>query len=308
MTDSPSDSQSSVTLSPAQAKFLYWFTGLIPIPKALTPLATYWGDVRKPHYDNLLPAVKAARLYHNVVTDVGRQTVTCTFQLVSYFVGGNLIKLGLHQVSPPKDDMTSKDEARQQVIVQVASLLIQVAATILSRPFGASQLIRLFHQEEKPGSPTGGKWQAKANQLINQHLRDAKTQHLLPGKAALLATGGIAVYLGTLVAALYGLSTLLEKAFPGSYNPKKTHKPPVNNNSQQTPAPFSVQSSPSPFDTMSSSGNAFPSAPPPWSQSNFSMPNAGSGNLAPSYAMSTLPQSLPPRPPLPPLTSPTYFR
>jgi hypothetical protein len=306
VTDSPSDSQSNVTLSPAQAKFLYWFTGLIPIPKALTPLATYWGDVRKPHYDNLLPAVKAARLYHNVVTDVGRQTVTCTFQLVSYFVGGNLIKLGLRQVSPPQEDMTSKDEARQQVIVQVSSLLIQVAATILSRPFGASQLIRLFHQEEKPAASAGGKWQERANQLINKHLRDAKTQHLLPGKAALLATGGIAVYLGTLVAALYGLSTLLEKAFPASYNPKKTHKPTENNHPPQAPTPFSVQS-PSPFNAMSVN-NAFPAPTPSWTQSNFHNDNNNASNTPSSYAMSILPQGMPPRQPLPTLTGSNYFR
>jgi hypothetical protein len=223
---STSDSQSNVTFSPAQAKFMYWFTGLAPIPKALTPLATFWGDVRKSQYRKLPPGVRAARLYQNVVSDVGRQTATCTFQLVSYFVAGDLIKLALKQISfkqgksAPKDKK-AKDEARQQIIIQVLSLVIQVTATILSRPFGASQLIGLFHQEAKPMAATGGKWQGRVNNWVNKNLRALGTKHLLPFKTAMLATGGISLYLGSLVAVLYGISTMLEKAFPRLYPSKK---------------------------------------------------------------------------------------
>ncbi len=217
---------SNDSLSTGQAKFLYWFTGLIPIPKALTPLATYWGDIRKPLYDNLEPGKKAARLYQNVVTDVGRQAVTCSFQLASYFIGGDVIAAIFQGFSD--------DAATKHVIVQGSSLLLQVGATILSRPFGASQLIGLCQQEESPIATVKGRWKLRVNSWINGHLRAAGTQHLLPGKAAAIATGTLAVYLSSLVGVLYSISSLLEKAFPQIYKP--TEPPAGQTDSLSVPA------------------------------------------------------------------------
>lgn len=219
-----SDSESNVIFSPGQAKFLYWANGLINIPKALTPITTYWGE-RNNHNYLKNPAERALKVYSDVITDIGRQTTTCTFQLISYFVGGNIIQAILSKVYPAKED-DPQSLAKHQLILQISSLFIQVSATILSRRFGAAQLSRVFAQKEMPSNDVAETTIQKiANAWINKNLREPVTHILKPAKAALVGTAGIAAYLGCLVGVLYGLSTLLETLFPDTYKPKKSTSP-----------------------------------------------------------------------------------
>jgi hypothetical protein len=233
-TSSPDD----VSLSSGQAKFLYWFVGTVPILKAMTPISTHLGNLwvglgndavdaakhtGQPHLVSQAVLARAAKLYDQVISDVSRQTATCSLQLLSYFVVGDVIKASLKKYYATKAP-AKQDPGVQQVITQVVPLLAQVLATIMSRGLGSSQLNKLMQQSNNGRHqevPAPEKWRARVNHFINAHFRDVKTDVLKPGKAAVFATGGMIVYFGALVGLLYGLSTLLEKALPDSFKPKK---------------------------------------------------------------------------------------
>jgi hypothetical protein len=47
-------------------------------------------------------------IYRNVVNDFAKQTITCSFQLMSYFVVGNAIKAILKKIYSKKADWTTR--------------------------------------------------------------------------------------------------------------------------------------------------------------------------------------------------------
>jgi hypothetical protein len=235
--------EEGISLSPGQAKFLYWFVGMVPILKAMTSITTYLGSKKKKLAElaKQVPAVtslteKAVRsVYTNVVSDFARQTVTCSFQLMSYFIVGDAIKAILKKVEEKKP-LDQRDPGRQQVLMQAIPLTVQVIATILSRNFGAPEIQALFDID-----PEDGKFKIPANEsgfrlylktktkaLIDKSLTVAEGKpnagFLRPLKASLMGTGAMMVYFGALVGVLYGISTGLEKAFPGTFKTKSQSK------------------------------------------------------------------------------------
>ncbi len=254
-----------VSLSAGQTKFLYWFVGTVPIFKALTPISTHLGnlwsglgndEVQKAKKLGLKAERKAiikqaADLYGHVISDVSRQTATCSLQLISYFVVGDIIKAAI-QKHYAKKPPPLKDSGQQQVITQVVPLLAQVVATIMSRWLGASQLQKALKRLTDASTetiPANEKFRLKINQFINTHLRDPETLALRPLKASFIGTGAMTVYFGLLIGGLYGLSTLLEKVLPEDYKPKKGKAKPV------APAPLNANTpipSPSALNWLSS--------------------------------------------------------
>lgn|GEM_PF-3454102 len=245
-------SEDSVTLSPAQTSIIYWLAGAVPIAKALTPPFTYLGDVWKKGYDDLPKATRASRLYQSVVSDISRQTMTCTFQLASYFIAGDLIKIGLQKYFDHKKntaiqggadytEQKKKDDTTRQMVLQVSSLFIQVIATIISRPFGGADLNKLLKREDYPDKKPRKGLDKFVETFINKHLRDPKSLHLLAGKTSLLATGVITVYLGSLMGLLYGFSQFMQSTF-GDKNkttPSSTKSPVNSNPTLSNPTPMS---------------------------------------------------------------------
>ena len=239
MSNPNSEASSNVTLSPGQAKFLYWFVGTAPILKAMTTITTYLGS-RKAKLKELAKLDPMAKtlskdaftdIYRNVVSDFARQTVTCSFQLMSYFLVGDAIKAILKHVYSKKP-ADQQDPGMQQVLMQVIPLSVQVIATVLSRNFGAADLQALFDVDPKTGHyraySKGRKgfleWPRKhIGPFIEKHLKDSKGQ-LMPFKASMIGTGAMIVYFGSLVGLLYGLSSGLEKAFPNFFQTRKPKK------------------------------------------------------------------------------------
>ena len=164
-----------------------------------------------------------------MIRDVSRQTATCSLQLISYFVVGDIIKAGIkkhYSKKPPQ----AQDLGHQQVIGQVVPLLAQVVATIMSRWLGASQLQKFLERLTDARTetiPANEKFRIKINNFINTTLRDSETHALKPLKASFFATSAMTVYFGALVGGLYGLSTLLEKVLPEDYKPKKSKPKPL---------------------------------------------------------------------------------
>lgn len=237
--------EEGISLSPGQAKFLYWFVGVVPILKAMTSITTYLGSKKKrlAELAKEVPAItkmtqKAyTKVYTDVVSDFARQTVTCSFQLMSYFIVGDAIKAILKKVEAKKPP-DQQDPGKQQVLRQAIPLTVQVIATILSRNFGAPEIQALFDVD-----PADGKFKIPANEsgfrlylktktkaLIDKSLTVAEDSNKNPGflrplKASLMGTGAMMVYFGGLVGVLYGVSTGLEKAFPGTFKAKNQSKP-----------------------------------------------------------------------------------
>jgi hypothetical protein len=256
------ETSSSVSLSPGQAKFLYWFVGMVPILKALTPFTTYLGNRKtwlkkiameqgksvKTLTNKALTKTALTDIYRNVLSDFARQTVTCSFQLMSYFIVGDLIKMGLNKFYS-KMPADRQDPGLRQVLIQCIPLAVQVIATVLSRNMGAAELQALFDVDPKtgeyktwhnkagnpapvkvPGSLTA-KLQPYIKKFIDTSLREGgkATGNLRPVKASLIAIGAMTGYFSALVGLLYGSSAMLEKVFPDSF---KTKKP---NNQQPQP-------------------------------------------------------------------------
>jgi len=180
-------------------------------------------------------------IYRNVVSDFARQTVTCSFQLMSYFLVGDAIKAILKHIYSKKP-ADKQDPGMQQVLMQVIPLSVQVVATVLSRNFGAADLQALFDVDAKTGQyrlhGKGGKgfweWPRKyIGPFIEKRLKNSQGR-LMPLKASVFGTGAMMVYFAALVGLLYGLSSGLEKVFPGTFKVKQ--KPPPRQNPSQRPA------------------------------------------------------------------------
>jgi hypothetical protein len=238
-------SSDDVSLSPGQAKFLYWFVGTAPILKAMTPITTYRGIMKKKLQDEgaKLSTKAYTDVYRSVLSDFSRQTVTCSFQLMSYFIVGDAIKAILKKVYSKKS-AAQQDPGFQQVLMQAIPLTVQVIATILSRNFGAADLQSVFEVNQQSGNcerPANGKvsfLREKAIKFIDGSLRKVHEPtgelRLRPLKAAVAGTGAMMAYFGALVGVLYGTSTLLEKVFPGTF--KSKHQATGKNPVPATPA------------------------------------------------------------------------
>lgn len=232
-------SSDDVSLSPGQAKFLYWFIGTVPILKAMTSITTYRGNMKsvlKEIAKSNNPTRKLVetdfrKIYTGVVSDFSRQTVTCSFQLMSYFVVGDAIKAILKQVYSKKPP-DQQDLGMQQVLMQTIPLTVQVIATILSRNFGASELQSFVDVNSItgkytiPAKETGLSLKIRTflKNFIETSLTDQKTKCLRPLKASIVGTGAMMGYFAVLVGLLYGISSGLEKAFPGTFKTKQQSK------------------------------------------------------------------------------------
>jgi len=229
-------------MTPGQAKFMYWFVGTAPILKAMTSITTYWGlkDEAIKKIKNTtgevvkkLPPEAARTVYLGVLSDFARQTVTCSFQLLSYFIVGDAIKGILNKIAAKKPP-EQQDPGLQQVLKQTIPLGVQVLATIFSRKMGAAQLESLFKPDANgelviPEKEKGWSlWFKKHTKpLVENTLTETVTingkavKSFQPLKASLMATSGMVGYFTVLVGLLYGTSTLLEKTFPGTFKSKQ---------------------------------------------------------------------------------------
>jgi hypothetical protein len=236
----------NVALSPGEAKFLYWFLGMVPIGKALTTPSTYWSSLGK--FKELPPVRRAATVFSEaVITDFTRQTATCSLQLVGYFVVGDLIKALLKQHYAHKP-ASEQNPGKQQVLMQVIPSSVQVFATVFSRA-PAAWLGSFFKVDPISGRclPKPTPWGQRTAHFIDTVLRrpieqGAKIGRLRPGLASAVATGAMMVYFLGLAGILYGISTGLEKAFPNFFKLKQSPqvKPPF----KSAPGGMSVMSLP----------------------------------------------------------------
>jgi hypothetical protein len=81
------------TLSPAQARLVYWLNGLAPVAtNIVTPMVTYYRTQQLPLSD------KERQLF--VSQEVARQMVSGALGLVSYFGGGWLFNTALKKLAP----------------------------------------------------------------------------------------------------------------------------------------------------------------------------------------------------------------
>jgi hypothetical protein len=250
----PAAPTDNVSLSPGQAKFLYWYLGMVPIGKALTTPSTYLSS-RSEHKG--MPAIQRAAhdFSKAVVSDFTRQISTCSFQLISYFVVGDLIKAFLKQYYARKP-ASEQNPGQQQLLMQVIPSTVQVFATIFSRA-PAGWLSSFFRVDPMSGEslPKPTPWGRRTAKIIDTVLRHphpltdkVKAGLLRPGLASVVATGTMIVYFSGLVGILYGISTGLEKAFPNFFKLKQS--PQVKLLSKPAPGGMSVMSLPPPMLAM----------------------------------------------------------
>jgi len=237
----------NVALSPGEAKFLYWFLGMVPIGKALTTPSTYGSSLSK-FKDASQPLRRAAGIFSEaVITDFTRQTATCSLQLVGYFVVGDLIKALLKQHYAHKP-ASEQNPGKQQVLMQVIPSSVQVFATVFSRA-PAAWLGSYFKVDPIDGRclPKPTPWGRRTAHFIDTVLRrpieqGAKIGRLRPGLATAMATGVMMVYFLGLAGVLYGISTGLEKAFPNFFKLKQS--PQIRPPFKPAPGGMSVMSLP----------------------------------------------------------------
>lgn len=231
-------------LSPAQAGFIYWLNGLAPVAtNIVTPLITYWFLRGKPDKTLL-------QKYNLQVNEVGRQLVSGTIGLLSYFGGGELTRGGINLGFDRDQKM---DAATKQIAMTVGGVATSFLGFAILRPMLSADLICKFlkreggevlsfsekelrsHLAKMATSPGKFSVDGAMDGIIRQKRADiaigGKNNHwlfgpiqswvdknLVPdgvpklGKTAAYATGVLTAYLGSLTLMLWGINRLLGPA------------------------------------------------------------------------------------------------
>jgi len=129
---------------------LYWLTGLAPIAtNVVTPLMVFW-QLRR---GNKAPMVK----YNQQVNEVGRQFVSGTIGLVSYFGGGEVTRgilkglngIGFNVGQPVcQQNGQNPDDSGQKVAMLLGGILMSFVGFAVIRPWVSTQLICKFLKKE----------------------------------------------------------------------------------------------------------------------------------------------------------------
>jgi|GEM_PF-1608113 len=141
------ESYYSTSLSPKQANFIYWLNGLAPVlTNVVTPLVVFYKMSRT----NVSDVVK----YNQQVNEVGRQFVSGTIGLLSYFGGGELTRgllnmvFGRTQGMPGTGQTRGMDEATRQIAMTVGGVLMSFVGFAFIRPLISTSLICKFLKAE----------------------------------------------------------------------------------------------------------------------------------------------------------------
>jgi hypothetical protein len=129
---------------------LYWLTGLAPIAtNVVTPLMVFW-QMRR---GDKSPMVK----YNQQVNEVGRQFVSGTIGLISYFGGGEVTRgvlkalngIGINLGQPMEAQQgQNPDDAPQKVAMLLGGILMSFIGFAVIRPLVGTQLICKFLKKE----------------------------------------------------------------------------------------------------------------------------------------------------------------
>jgi hypothetical protein len=223
----------------------YWLNGLAPVAtNIVTPLITYL--VMRSKIDKTL-----LQKYNQQVNEVGRQLVSGTIGLLSYFGGAEITRYLLKLVLGSDTDQ-KVDKASRQIAMSVGGVITSFLGFAILRPLLSTDLICKFLKQEGAEEITFNlkemrlQLEKSAKALKHQSVEDRMAEiirekrvsmsvekkgnhwffgpiqnwvdrHLVPngvpklGKTAAYATLTLSVYLGTLTAALWSINRLLGK-------------------------------------------------------------------------------------------------
>lgn len=135
------------SLSPQQASFIYWLNGLAPVAtNIVTPLVVF----HKMSKTNVSEVVK----YNQQINEIGRQFVSGTIGLLSYFGGGELTRgllnlvFGRNQGISGNGPGTGMNEASRQIAMTVGGVIMSFIGFAFIRPLISTSLICQFLKAE----------------------------------------------------------------------------------------------------------------------------------------------------------------
>ncbi len=132
-------SPSSEQMSSSQTRFLYWFSGLLPIvTSVITPLTAYWSLTRRPG--------TAVSRYNDVLHEVTRQFVSGHIGLISYFGGAAIVRSSMERNR--ENRFASWSPAEKDTAMIVGGGLVSVLGYAGLRPLLSTNLHHFFQKNE----------------------------------------------------------------------------------------------------------------------------------------------------------------
>lgn|GEM_PF-3004369 len=121
---------------------MYWATGLASIASNIViPMVVYL-SLRK---SSKTPVEK----YNLLVNEIGRQFISGSVGLLSFFAGGALVRAGLNFYNKQKSSQNQMDEGDKHLYMLVGAIATKFISSALLKPLLSTQLILQFLEKEK---------------------------------------------------------------------------------------------------------------------------------------------------------------
>jgi hypothetical protein len=237
---------------------MYWATGLASIASNIViPLIVYL-SLRK---SNKTPIEK----YNLLVNEIGRQFISGSMGLLSFFAGGALVRAGINFYNKQKSPQNQTNEGDKHLYMLLGAIVTKFVSSALLKPLLSTQLILQFLEKEKTpiSLPVAqvqkllsesrsievatdklsdlsnqipkpievqGKFTQGLLQLMRKHFFDASNQPKI-GKFTAIAITAKAAWLSVLALAIYGIT----KSNPTKNKPLKSNSDNGQSNSLSQP-------------------------------------------------------------------------